>query len=650
MRLSDLKGVGPTTLERLHELGIVHAMDLLFYAPRRYQVYELGLKQGLCTVEATIVSPPVTRMVKGRLQLLTMEALIEQRTIKCTIFGRNYMAKQLNVGDVKYFTGTFDNAMVVQEVHATFQPIRPLYTTGELRQSLLVQLIQQVKPLAASAKETLSVRHRSEYQLIDQATYLNWVHAPSSMEQVKQVLRRSKYEELLYYQLLAKYLRSLNQTTGVGLSFSAKAINQFLAALPFKMTNGQTQAVREILADLSAPTPMYRLLQGDVGSGKTAVAMVAMIATVDAGYQAALMVPTEVLAMQHFKSFLRLMNNKSIVLLTGTNKDKATYAAIASGKAQIIIGTHALFQEAVVYNKLGLVVADEQHRFGVNQRKAMLDKALSPNLLSMSATPIPRTLAISLFGDMEVSTIAELPADRLPIQTKVVALEDIKEVLAFCQQQINHKKQVFVVTSVIEASEQGLLDAKRTFDFFGQKLTAKVGLLHGNMVNEEKQRVMNAFANRSLDCLVATTVIEVGVDVPNATVMVILDAQRFGLSQLHQLRGRIGRGDAQSYCFLVHQSTTESANDRLQFLETQHDGFAIAEEDLATRGPGEFLGNAQSGFPQFRFSDLFEDVKILQVAAKDAADIVYNKDLPEYQMYWEYLIQHVGEQHDQNRD
>ncbi len=416
------------------------------------------------------------------------------------------------------------------------------------------------------------------------------------------------------------------------------------------MTNGQTKAVREILDDLIAPNPMYRLLQGDVGSGKTAVAMVAMLACVEAGFQAALMVPTEVLAMQHFKSFQRLIKDKSIVLLTGSNKDKATYDAIASGQAQIIIGTHALFQQAVTYHKLGLVVADEQHRFGVNQRKAMLEKALSPNLLSMSATPIPRTLAISLFGDMEVSTISELPKDRVPIQTKVVALEDIKEVLTFCQHQINNKKQVFVVTSVIEASESGLLDAKRTHEFFAQKLTARVGLLHGNMVNEEKQRVMNAFSKHQLDCLVATTVIEVGVDVPNATVMVILDAQRFGLSQLHQLRGRIGRGDAKSYCYLVHQTTTDSANERLHFLETNHDGFAIAEEDLAVRGPGEFLGNAQSGFPQFRFSDLFEDVKILQVAAKDAADIVYNKELPEYHMYWEYLVQQVGEKHDQNRD
>ena len=650
MRLSDLKGVGPTTLDRLHTLGIVQAIDLLFYAPRRYQVYELGLIQGTCTVEATLLTPPVTRMVKGRLQLLTFEALIEGNPVKCTIFGRNYLSKQLQVGDVRYVTGTYDSKFVIQELHTSFQPIRPVYSTGELRQSLLVSLIQQVQPLIPSVKETLSTQHRSAYQLIDIQTYLHWVHAPASMDQVKQILRRSKYEELLYYQLLAKYLRELNQTTGAGLSFATSPVNQFIASLPFSMTNSQTLAVREILSDLAAPTPMYRLLQGDVGSGKTAVAMVAMIATVEAGYQAALMVPTEVLAMQHYKSFQRLIKGKRIVLLTGSNKDKAIYASIASGEAQLIIGTHALFQEAVSYHKLGLVVADEQHRFGVNQRKAMLDKALSPNLLSISATPIPRTLAISLFGDMDVSTMTEVPSNRLPIQTKVVALDHIKEVLTFCQQQINEKKQVFVVTSVIDASDQGLLDAKRTHEFFSQKLKAKVGLLHGNMVNEEKQRVMNAFATRSIDCLVATTVIEVGVDVPNATVMVILDAQRFGLSQLHQLRGRIGRGDALSYCYLVHQSTTESANERLHFLETNHDGFAIAEEDLAVRGPGEFLGNAQSGFPQFRFSDLFEDVKILQVAAKDASDIVYNKDHSEYRVYWDYLIQQVGDHHDQNRD
>jgi ATP-dependent DNA helicase RecG len=650
MRLADLKGVGPTTLTRLHDLGIVQPLDLLFYAPKRYVTYELGLQPGLCTVEATLVSPPVTRFVKGRLQLLTFEAKVEQTLIKCTIFGRNYLAKQLQVGDVRYLTGTFDTAFTVQELHTSFVPIRPVYKTGELRASLLGSLIQQVQPLAHQAKETLSDVHRKEYQLIDQATYLSWLHAPASLEQVKQVLRRSKYEELLYYQLLAKYLRELNQSEQASLRFPTAAINQFIATLPFSLTNDQTLAVRDLLHDLHAPAPMYRLLQGDVGSGKTAVAMIAMMATVQAGYQAALMVPTEVLAMQHFTTFKRYIKDTPIVRLTSTTKDAATLKAIASGEARIIIGTHALFQEAVHYHKLGLVVADEQHRFGVNQRKAMVDKALSPNLLSMSATPIPRTLAISLFGDMDVSTIQELPTNRQPITTSVVPLEQIKQVLTFCQQQINHQRQVFVVASVIEASDQGHLDAKRSAEFFDSKLTATVGLLHGKMVHEEKHRVMQEFAKGTLDVLVATTVIEVGVDVPNATVMVVLDAQRFGLSQLHQLRGRIGRGQEESFCFLVYQASGDESPERLRYLEAHHDGFAIAEEDLATRGPGEFLGNAQSGFPQFRFSDLFEDVKILQVAAKDAADIVYNKERPEYRVYWEYLTTQVGEKHDSRRD
>ena len=650
MRISDLKGVGPTTLERLIELDIKQPKDLLLYAPRRYQVYELGLKNGQCTVEATVVSAPVARRVKGRIQILQFEAMIEGRVIKCTVFGRNYLAKQLSIGTVRYLTGTYESNFTVQELHSTFQAIRPIYKTGELRTSALVSMIQQVQSMGLSIPETLSDVHREQYQLIDMPTYLRWLHQPSSIEQVKQVLRRSKYEELLYYQLLARYLRDIQQTYQSGLSFPANKINQFIASLPFSLTNGQTKAVRDILDDLKAPTPMYRLLQGDVGSGKTAVAMVAMMACVYSGYQAALMVPTEVLAMQHFKSFKRLIKDTSIVLLTGSNKDKEIYQSIASGEAKIIIGTHALFQASVTYPKLGLVVADEQHRFGVNQRKAMVEKALSPNLLSMSATPIPRTLAISLFGDMEVSTISELPKDRLPIQTKVVPLEKMKEVLTFCQQQINQKKQVFVVTSTIDSSDQGYLDATRIHQLFADKLKAKVGLLHGRMVNEEKQRVMTQFSQGNIDCLVATTVIEVGVDVPNATVMVILDAHRFGLSQLHQLRGRIGRGDQLSYCYLVYQTTSEDAMERLSFLEDHHDGFVIAEEDLATRGPGEFLGNAQSGFPAFRFSDLFEDVKILQIAAKDAQDIVYNKGRPEYRVYWEYLTKQIGEIHDTYRD
>jgi ATP-dependent DNA helicase RecG len=650
MRLTDLKGVGPTTLERLVELEIKQPRDLLLYAPKRYQQYELGLRPGPCTVEATLVSDPVTRFVKGRLQLLSFEAMIDGKVIKCTVFGRNYLAKQLSIGSVRYLTGTYETTFTVQELHTSFQAIRPIYKTGELRSSALTALIDQVQSLASSIPETLSDHHRAEYQLIDMPTYLRWLHHPSSMEQVKQVMRRSKYEELLYYQLLTRYLRHINQTSTSGLTFSANKVNQFIASLPFSLTNGQTVAVREILDDLKAPTPMYRLLQGDVGSGKTAVAMVAIMATVYAGYQAALMVPTEVLAMQHFKSFKRLIKDTNIVLLTGSNKDKAIYQSIASGEANIIIGTHALFQEAVTYHQLGLVVADEQHRFGVNQRKAMVEKALTPNLLSMSATPIPRTLAISLFGDMDVSTIQELPKDRLPIQTKVVALEQMKEVLTFCQQQIKAKRQVFVVTSTIDASDQGLLDATRTHQLFADKLNAKVGLLHGKMVNEEKQLVMSQFSQGKLDCLVATTVIEVGVDVPNATVMVILDAQRFGLSQLHQLRGRIGRGDQRSYCYLVYQSSTEGAMERLSFLEDHHDGFHIAEEDLATRGPGEFLGNAQSGFPSFRFSDLFEDANILEIAAKDAQDIVYNKGRPDYQVYWDYLTKQVGETYDSRRD
>jgi ATP-dependent DNA helicase RecG len=649
MSLKDLKGVGETTYQHLLELGITKPEDLLWYAPRRYQAYQLGLRKGLCTVEAHIISAPTTSRVKGNLQILRFDALIENQTIKCTLFGRNYMANQLQPGVTKFLTGTYENGLTVQEVQSQFQAVRPIYKTGGVKSHIFIGLIDQM--LAKSVpQETLSEIHLSAYKLLPIHQYLPLLHHPRTMEDVKHVMRRAKYEELLYYQLLAKYMRSLDQTRDAGLHFSKAAINQFIASLPFALTIGQTTVVREILADLSSTHPMYRLLQGDVGSGKTVVAMIAMIAAVQAGYQAVLMVPTDILASQHYRTFLKLAKPYHSVLLTRTHKSKEIYHDIACGKAQIIIGTHALFQEAVDYHHVGLVVADEQHRFGVEQRKAMLQKAIHANLLSMSATPIPRTLAIGLFGDMDVSTIEELPKNRLPITTKVVPLAELKSVLSFVQEQIKAKRQTYVVTSVIEESAQGMLDAVRTQELLASKLKGRVELLHGKMVSEEKDRVMNQFKQGYIDVLVSTTVIEVGVDVPNATVMIIFDAQRFGLSQLHQLRGRIGRGDQQSYCFLVYQESSEESIDRLHLLETTHNGFAIAEEDLAIRGPGEFLGNQQSGFPQFRFSDLIADVKILQIAAKDAEDIVYNKQRSEYQMYHQYLSKKVGESYDSHRD
>ena len=586
MSLKDLKGVGETTYQHLLELGITKPEDLLWYAPRRYQTYHLGLVKGPCTVEALIVSEPTTSRVKGRLQILRFEALIDQQTIKCTLFGRNYMAAQLQPGVTKYLTGTYENGFTVQEVHNQFQAVRPVYKTGGVKSHILTGLIDQMlaKPVP---NETLSNTHLSEYKLLPVEQYLPLLHHPRSIDDVKHVMRRAKYEELLYYQLLAKYMRSLDQTSEAGLNFSSAKINQFIASLPFSLTGGQTTVVREILADLKASHPMYRLLQGDVGSGKTVVAMIAMIAAVEAGYQAALMVPTDILATQHYRTFLRFAKDYRIVLLTRTHKSKEIYQAISRGEAQIIIGTHALFQEAVEYHNVGLVVADEQHRFGVDQRKAMLQKAIHANLLSMSATPIPRTLAIGLFGDMDVSTIEELPKNRLPITTKVVPLNELKTVLTFVQQQINERRQTYVVTSVIEEGTQGMLDAVRTKDLLADKLKGRVELLHGKMVADEKDRIMNQFKQGNIDVLVSTTVIEVGVDVPNATVMVIFDAQRFGLSQLHQLRGRIGRGDQQSFCFLVFQESSEESMDRLHILETTHDGFKIAEEDLAIRGPGD---------------------------------------------------------------
>jgi RecG-like helicase len=412
-------------------------------------------------------------------------------------------------------------------------------------------------------------------------------------------------------------------------------IEKFIASLPFKLTEAQDRVTKEILKDMSSKHHMNRLLQGDVGSGKTIVSVIAMLASVTAGYQAAIMAPTEILAQQHFDKISKLLAPLKIrtALLTGslTKKEHDFIAEdIETGKTNIVVGTHALIQDSVNFKELGFIVIDEQHRFGVNQRKALREKGVNPDVLAMTATPIPRTLAITTYGDMDVSRIDQLPAGRKKIETYWIRSQKVEQMYQFVSKELTTGAQVYVVTPLISESETvDLKNAELIYDKFTELFGKKyhIGLLHGQMPNDQKESVMNDFSDKKIDVLVSTTVIEVGVDVPNASVMVIYDANRFGLSQLHQLRGRVGRGEKQSYCILIADPKNESAAERMKILTSTNDGFVLAEEDLKMRGAGDLLGNRQSGLPEFKVGNPINDINILEVAQEEASRLFNDESL-----------------------
>ena len=460
------------------------------------------------------------------------------------------------------------------------------------------------------------------------------MHFPANIDQYRQALRRIKFEELFYFQLNLQSLKSENRRAdaGISITFDSRALAEKIEQLPFVLTEAQQRSLQEILSDMASSGHMNRLLQGDVGSGKTVIAGLAMYAAHTAGYQSALMVPTEILAEQHYDSLSQLFPELSIALLTGGMKAavrRTALAAIESGEVDMVIGTHALIQEGVQYQHLGLVITDEQHRFGVKQRRIFREKGENPDVLMMTATPIPRTLAITAFGEMDVSIIDQLPAGRKEIRTRWVKYEQLPLVWDWVGQEVDKGAQVYVVSPLIEESEA--LDLKNAIAleeelqaYFGEKV--RIALLHGQMKNQEKEAIMQAFKAGKTDLLVSTTVIEVGVNVPNATIMVIMDADRFGLSQLHQLRGRVGRGSKQSYAILVANPKTDSGKERMQAMTETTDGFVLAEKDLQMRGSGEVFGTRQSGLPEFQVANIMDDFPILEEARRVASQIVSEPD------------------------
>ena len=640
--LSVLPGIGPKSAEKYKKLGIETVEDLLLYFPFRYEDFKsknvLDLEDGEKAVVSGLVATPANVQYYGykrnRLRFTIKQG---ELVLAVSFFNQPYLADKIELGQTVAVFGKWDKAKgaltgmkLLAQVEDDLQPVYRL--AQGVSQSALVKVIKTAfeAGLDQLLEENLPQVLMDKYQLLSRRQAVRAMHFPKDLKEYKQALRRVKFEELLFFQLQLQVLKEENRSVGQGivLDWDEKKLKALQASLPFALTEAQERSLNEILADMRSPYHMNRLLQGDVGSGKTVVAGLAMYAAVTAGKQAALMIPTEILAEQHLQSLTSLFPNLRILLLTGSLKAaerRERLASIEAGEVDLIVGTHALIQEGVHFHDLGLVIIDEQHRFGVAQRRILREKGQNPDVLMMTATPIPRTLAITAFGDMDVSIIDQMPAGRKEIITRWVKHQQLNLVLDWLVKEIQKGSQAYVISPLIEESEA--LDLKNAIAleeeliaYFGDR--ARIALLHGKMKGEEKEAIMQAFKQGEIDLLVSTTVIEVGVNVPNATVMIIMDADRFGLSQLHQLRGRVGRGDKQSYAVLVANPKTESGKRRMKIMTETINGFVLAEEDLKLRGSGEIFGTRQSGIPEFQVANLIEDYPILEEARKVAVQVV----------------------------
>ncbi|MGT2714616.1 ATP-dependent DNA helicase RecG [Streptococcus pluranimalium] len=655
--IAELKGFGFKSAEKFTKLGIYKIEDLFLYYPFRYEdfksrsVFEL-MDGEKAVITGQVVTPANVQYYGFKRNRLSFKIKQNEAVIAVSFFNQPYLADKIEMGsDIAVF-GKWDakkSALTGMKVLAQVEDdMQPVYHVAQgVSQAALVKAIKAAfdSQLLASLRENLPQVLIQKYRLMSRQEAVAAMHFPKDLEAYKQALRRIKFEELFYFQLNLQVLKAENksETNGLALAFDQTKVDDKVASLPFPLTGAQSRSLNEILTDMRSGAHMNRLLQGDVGSGKTVIASLAMYASYTAGYQSALMVPTEILAEQHFASLTELFPNLNIALLTSSMKaavKRTALEAIADGSVDMIVGTHALIQDAVSYHKLGLVITDEQHRFGVNQRRVFREKGENPDVLMMTATPIPRTLAITTFGEMDVSIIDELPAGRKPIVTKWVKHEQLDSVLTWMKDELTQGAQAYVISPLIEESEA--LDLKNAValhaelaQFFGDHF--RVDLMHGRMKADEKEATMLDFKAAKSQVLVSTTVIEVGVNVPNATIMIIMDADRFGLSQLHQLRGRVGRGHKQSYAVLVANPKNDTGKDRMLAMCETNDGFVLAEKDLKMRGSGEIFGTRQSGLPEFKTADIVEDFNILEEARRVSAEIV--KD-PKWMLdpRWEVLL------------
>ncbi|HEM6265791.1 TPA: ATP-dependent DNA helicase RecG [Streptococcus suis] len=655
-----LPGIGPKSAEKFLKVGIHTIEDLLTYFPFRYEDFEsksiLDLQDGeKAVVVGSVVSPANVQYYGYKRNRLRFSIKQGDLVVSVSFFNQPYLADKIVMGQEIAIWGKWDKAKAsltgMKMLAQVSEDLQPVYHVAQgISQSNLVKAIKSAMDLGylELLEENLPTVLLEKYRLLNRKQAVFAMHFPVNLGEYRQALRRIKFEELFYFQVQLQLLKDSNKnvSNGLKIDYDSIKVDQQIEELPFELTAAQANALSEILADMQSSSHMNRLLQGDVGSGKTVVAGLAMFAAVSAGMQAAIMVPTEILAEQHYQSFRQLFPDLSIALLTGGMKvaeRRAALEAISDGQVDMIVGTHALIQESVSYHQLGLVVTDEQHRFGVKQRRLFREKGANPDVLMMTATPIPRTLAITAFGDMDVSIINQLPTGRKPIITRWVKHQQLPTVLEWLEKELKSGAQVYFISPLIEESEA--LDLKNAIDlqaelqaYFGSQVT--VDLLHGKMKNDEKDAIMQAFKDRKSDILVSTTVIEVGVNVPNATVMVIMDADRFGLSQLHQLRGRVGRGHKQSYAILVANPKTESGKERMKIMTETTDGFILAEADLKMRGSGEIFGTRQSGLPEFQVANIVEDYPILEEARRVASQIVSEENWHE-NPNWSVLLNHL---------
>lgn len=654
MDISDKKlKLTPKRIEQLQVLGIRTAEDLLSYYPFRYEILNARPQNewrsgDKVTFEAEVIS--AVRTVRfGRNRTMTrFDVLADDNLFHVTIFNRPW-AKQLRLNEIITVSGIYKGANNITAISyqakamSALEPIQPQYSTRSgIQQRTIRDSVKKVlSVLYDSLDEHVPENYAKAYRLLPRRDALMKIHFPRREEDITAAARTLKYEEFLRFFLAVRKIRSEADLTGAKEPriFPYEAVSTWADSLPFEMTPDQQKALHEILEDMRSSRLMYRLVQGDVGCGKTVVAAGALYATVLSGYQGALLAPTEILARQHFENFrelFRMTGMRIAVLYSGMKpaEQEAVLRRLAAGEIDLLIGTHSLIQDRVSFPRLGLVVADEQQRFGVAQRRALREKGTRVDFLLMSATPIPRTLANTLYGDMDISTIETMPKGRKQVITELIKENSFRSILNDVNGLLSAGRQIYVICAAVEESED--FDARNVHDVAAalQKYYAGqygVEILHGRMSSEEKQEVMHRFLENRVQILVSTTVVEVGVNVVNATGMIIYDADRFGLAQIHQLRGRVQRGREQGYCWLLTGSADDKTMERLNVLVRTSDGFAISYEDLRLRGPGDILGTKQSGLPDFVLGNIIEDQKIINQARKDAEAILLNADLPQNQ-------------------
>ena len=654
MNLQNLKGIGEKTIEYLYKANIYTLEDLLTYYPYRYQVLEPNSLEETTedltiTINAKVIDPGKVSFIRRNFNSYRFKVESYGKILTVTIFNRAFLKKNMTIGREITLIGKYNakkNTFTAQDMKLgklEGTKIIPIYhVIKNIKNSTLIKLIEEALKESASIEDYIPEKYNAKYQFITKKEALANIHIPKDINKIKRAKQKLIYEELFIFMFKIQYLKALKeQEVGIEKRFSEEKVETFINNLPFSLTKDQEKAISEGMKDMKSPKRMNRLLLGDVGSGKTIVATTLMYANFLASYQSAFMAPTEILALQHYESIRNVVKNTDIHIdyLIGSmsKKEKEKIAEkVKDGEIDILVGTHAILNERLYFQNLGLIITDEQHRFGVNQRDILTQKGIKPDMMFMSATPIPRTYALTIYGDMDTSLIKEKPAGRKEITTKVVKEKDLKEVLFKVLEAVKNDEQVYVVAPMIEENtENDLKDVyllKEKFDLaFHSKIP--IGILHGKLKKAEKEEVMNDFKIGRTKILISTTVVEVGVDVKNATIMIIFNAERFGLATLHQLRGRVGRNDKQSYCYLICNEEKE----RLKVLEESNDGFYISEKDFEFRGEGDLFGVKQSGDMTFKIANLKRDYNILIHAKEDVINYIQSEDYRSEKKYQEIV-------------